>query len=512
MVTRIGGLSTGMDIDSLVGDLMKANRIPVDRLKQKRQVLEWQRDSYRQVNSQILDYRLNKLSNFRLEGTFLSKKATLTGNTTAVSAKVTSTSQTGTLSVKADNLAEAASKWSSADIRTADKTFDPSKALADQDVYLTGDFSKSTYTIKINDFSIDVDTTKDSLNDVMRRISEKTNVSAYYDTDSGKISFIAKETGTINGAAKDGDYITFEDDSGLLAGSFGIDTAVNDATNSKAAVNATVYINGLQTTRTSNTFSVNGVEVTLLAPGGGTSTTIQVSSDTDKVVDSIKQFIADYNELLSSLQDKQNEARYRDFLPLTDEQKIEMNDKDIAAWEEKAKSGMLKNDPTIRQAVTSLRSSISAQVETGDPVYKTLSSIGIETGQYFENGKLYLFDESKLRTALEQKPDAVKALFTSTGNGDADRSDVGIAGRMYSDLKNTLDQLSKKAGSSALLNDHSFLGKGIDRLSRDITSRSNRLGNLENRYYAQFTAMEKAIQRYNMQSAYLANAFGGGQQ
>ena len=35
---RIGGLASGMDIDTLVGDLMKAERIPLDKIKQKKYI------------------------------------------------------------------------------------------------------------------------------------------------------------------------------------------------------------------------------------------------------------------------------------------------------------------------------------------------------------------------------------------------------------------------------------------------------------------------------------------
>ncbi len=32
---RIGGLASGMDIDKIVGDLMKVERAPINKLKQK---------------------------------------------------------------------------------------------------------------------------------------------------------------------------------------------------------------------------------------------------------------------------------------------------------------------------------------------------------------------------------------------------------------------------------------------------------------------------------------------
>jgi flagellar hook-associated protein 2 len=45
MVMRITGFTSGLDIDTLVKDLMKAKRAPLDKLTQQKTTLEWQRDS-----------------------------------------------------------------------------------------------------------------------------------------------------------------------------------------------------------------------------------------------------------------------------------------------------------------------------------------------------------------------------------------------------------------------------------------------------------------------------------
>lgn len=43
MAIRISGLASGMDIDDIVSKLMKTERVPLDKLTQKKQTLEWQR-------------------------------------------------------------------------------------------------------------------------------------------------------------------------------------------------------------------------------------------------------------------------------------------------------------------------------------------------------------------------------------------------------------------------------------------------------------------------------------
>jgi flagellar hook-associated protein 2 len=46
---RISGIATGLDTDYIVSNLMKVERIPLDRLHQKRQLAQWKRDEYRNI-------------------------------------------------------------------------------------------------------------------------------------------------------------------------------------------------------------------------------------------------------------------------------------------------------------------------------------------------------------------------------------------------------------------------------------------------------------------------------
>lgn len=53
MDMRIGGLASGIDTDTIIKDLMKAERIPLDKMEQELTILEWQRDKYREINTKI---------------------------------------------------------------------------------------------------------------------------------------------------------------------------------------------------------------------------------------------------------------------------------------------------------------------------------------------------------------------------------------------------------------------------------------------------------------------------
>ncbi len=63
MVNRITGFSNVFDIDEIVSKLMKTEQAPLDKMTRQKQTLEWQRDSYREVNSKVkeLDDLIAKL-------------------------------------------------------------------------------------------------------------------------------------------------------------------------------------------------------------------------------------------------------------------------------------------------------------------------------------------------------------------------------------------------------------------------------------------------------------------
>src|SRR5690606_7993389 len=141
------------------------------------------------------------------------------------------------------------------------------------------------------------------------------------------------------------------------------------------------------------------------------SSTLTVQADTTKTFDKIKVFIDKYNETIADIEKQLVEKRYPDFQPLSAEQKKDMTDNDIELWEEKSRSGLLRNDPILKSAIQELRRSFTNPVE-GMPAgsINMLSQIGINTGTWSEGGKLFI-DEDKLKKALTDKPDQVMALF-----------------------------------------------------------------------------------------------------
>jgi flagellar hook-associated protein 2 len=147
-----------------------------------------------------------------------------------------------------------------------------------------------------------------------------------------------------------------------------------------------------------------------------------------------------------------------------------------------------------------------SRVEGLDGEYTSLASIGITTGSYYENGKLHI-DEDALRKAIETDLDQVIRLFT---NSSDEESEVGVATRVYRALDNAVDRITDTAGTSADLVDTSRIGKQIQVINDTISREEDRLQQVEERYWRQFTALERFIAQMNSQSAWLTSLLGGG--
>lgn len=491
---RVTGLSSGMDIDTLVQQMMTAKRAPLDKLTQKQQTLEWRRDSYRQVNSQLVDFRNNKLWKYRNSSEMNAFKSVVTGNTSAISVQATPGANQVDMKVEVKQLASQRSLTSTESLgdKVTGRTTLSSLGLTAEKPTLT--ISRGVGTSKDN-VTLEFSPT-DSIDSVIRKINSdtKANVTAALDEATGKITLKSKEYGDPS--------VEF---SGDLVGAFKM---TDPATGGDKA---SVKINGSQTPLEfdNNTFTMNGVIITLNSTTEtGEPSTITTKVDSTKMLDTIKSFINDYNSVLASLNTKVSEERYRDYPPLTDEQKSEMKEDDIKRWQEKAQSGLLKNDEILKSTVSDMRN-IVVNAKISDSSIN-LSSIGITTGQYYENGKLILDEtgEAKLKKAIEENPDQVMELFIgSSKNPDS----KGLFNDLYEKLATPLESISQRAGTSkystdltAAYNTESVMGKELKDLKSRISETQRKLTTLETRYYTQFTAMETAINKFNSQSSSLS--------
>jgi len=98
---RISGLASGLDTEKMVTDLMNAHRIPLDKITQKKQYLEWQLDDYRTTNRQLFDFSKNTFDNMILSTSFSAKTVNISSPNDVAIRNMGSTSDfSGTIKVE----------------------------------------------------------------------------------------------------------------------------------------------------------------------------------------------------------------------------------------------------------------------------------------------------------------------------------------------------------------------------------------------------------------------------
>lgn len=311
MVLRIGGLASGMDIDSLVEQLMTAERIPLDKITQKKTYTEWQRDDYREMNSLLLDFDSSIFNGVGKQANYIKKTVTIS-NSDALAVKNLNSTIDFSGNIQINKLGSAAYMQS-----------DPNKKIAISDTTKPlSEFNVNAQTITIRTikkdgslqtdkemFSYKIDPSKDSLDSIIAKINKDSGVTAFYDTATQQISLTAKNTGSASGQE-----IILNSDSVEIGDSFFTDVLNLDSNNNVAQINGRGTLgenveftyNGLKTTRPSNTFTINGVEFTAKKVSTD-PVTFSSTPDVDAILDTVTQFVNKYNELVEKVRGKTTE-------------------------------------------------------------------------------------------------------------------------------------------------------------------------------------------------------------
>lgn len=513
---RITGLASGMDTESLIKDMMRAQRLPMDKVLQRKQYMEWQRDDYRTINRQLFDFR-NLVSDNMMRSSTFSQKTVSSSNEEAVSVRNINSTSDFAGSVSVQRLAEQATMRSTAKVGSnvvgLTTPIDKSAKLSTLDPALTNPQTITIKSIKEDGtlqtaaeaFTLTFNPAEKSLQNVLDEINKGANVSAFYDSFTGKISVTAKNSGdNSNGNEIE---LTLSPEMRSFTNINANNTVAAGAGHGTVGVNAQFTFNGLITERPNNTFQINGFELNLKQVTVATVVNFSSATDTDKILESVTKFVDEYNKILADLNGQIREKNYRDFQPLTKEQRADLDEKEIELWDEKAKSGTLRNDSIVSSALSQMRSILNSSVTTASGTMR-LSDIGITTSSnYSDNGKLVI-NADKLKKAISDNPNGIYELFNADGATVAGK---GLGRQLRDSLDETRKKIVQKAGSDTAVNNTFSLGRTLNGYDSQISRFEDRLQMVETRYYRQFGAMEAAIQRANQQSAYLMNSFGGGQ-
>lgn len=524
---RIGGIASGMDTQQIIKELMNAERIPMNRIFQKREWTVWQRDAYREVNLAISKFR-DSFENLRLQTSFNALSAT-SGNTGIATATASGTAVPGSYVVEVQKMPEAAKIVSQAvlkddntKVKSSDNVFDvigrdrESEDAADFALKIKVDGDKEAIlNISKTDTFQSLASKISNLSYTVIEGDEEKQVSAglraSFDNTTGTLMIVSREMGdakqieVINQPVDAADQESVNELWNKLFGT--VEKATGEGQNGIVKV-GDFLIDDL----TSNKVTVHGVNLTVHQEG---TTNVVVGSDPEKVFDTIKGFVESYNQLIENLQGKVNERRNRDYLPLTNEERQALSEKETELWDEKAKQGLLTNDPIITGLLNEMRLLISNPVQgIPDGQINSLAQLGITTTSDWRAGGKLQINEDQLRAAITNNPDEVMHLFTKRAEESGDKNSMGIGDRIFGvngAINNSIKSLREKAGSPGNNSDtQSILAKDIKDVNDQLANWERRLMGIEDRYWKQFTAMEKALQKMNDQSAWImANMFGG---
>ena len=402
---------------------------------------------------------------------------------------------------------------------------------------------RDLYALTINGVEVGRYTRDTALETVINGInSSDAGVNVSYSQLTNQFVFTAKETG-------EGGRIQIDAD-GLAAELFGaVDPTANQAgytAGTDAVFRTTVNGASMTLTRSTNTFDVDGMSVTLsgtfnsawtgstpitsqdvanqVAAGtdagyfdpNGEAVSFTSATDADTIIDAVKQMVTDYNAIMEEVKKaytdmplrKTNGDRYE---PLTDEDRADMSEGAIKEYEEQAKTGILFMDSDISSLYNALRGAITPSGSDGS----FLRSIGISTN-YADGLTTLTLDEDALRQALATNPDQVRDAFTKSEEGGAATDGLmasiqKVTDRYAATTGATKGILIEKAGSqysptSALNN--TMLSK-IQDVDDEIERWQGKLSDQVDFYTNKFTQLEMLINQMNSQSSALAGLMGG---
>ncbi len=594
---QLGGLVSGFDTTSMVESLMKVEQLKVDKVQQQKMKVEWQKEAYVKVSDRYSEFILSMRDTFGISNSISShgltrpsttnnlnwlNKAT-TSNSSILEAKVLSEAKPGKYEVKVTQLAETFKAASAENVSKNKEGKNLAEQLgldAEQDIDL--EISNGKESIKIEGKAKDL-----TMDDLVTKINSLSGVSASYDKTIDRFFIQTTETGaehqlkitdnTGTGTSTSGGEVlkALKLDSSINSGQTytgqnakidyngakdiefssntfnlqGIEFSLNSSNVNETVIvnvstdvgqNAKIDYNGAKDIEfSSNTFNLQGIEFSLNSSNVNETVIVNVSTDVDAVVDKVKTFVDEYNKLTTDIGKILGEATYRDYAPLTDAQKENMTEKQIELWEEKAKSGLLRNDSIISMIQQNIKSAILQDVVLSDGTSINLNSIGIQTKSYSSaatSGELQI-DEEKLRAAITNNPSGVIELFFATpSDSDLNTSDrnlstsqvqekrkqCGLFNRITDVMVNGMSQIINKAGAGDSANNYrkvntfimldftasgskSLLDNRLLDINKRITTLNNSMAKIEARYWSKFTAMETALSKLQSQQSMFYN-------
>lgn len=549
---RLPGLATGMDTETMVKEMLTGEQNKIDKAKQKEQTLKWQQEIYREVINDVKGFN-DKYFSFTSKDSILISSA---WNTLAVNSSnpnvITATGSAGANQVdyKFDviNLAQPPRAESSTSLngktikkdsnlkdlglsgettfifRYGDEDNEVSKPItirtentykkeivpiqqvdADGKPMVDAD-GKPVYVQKVDvdgkpmvdadgnpiyeTKEIDVlDQPADTIETLVKKINNSTSgeVKASYSEMTGKFTIESSKTGSDSSlkiVSQNG-----KDESEALD-FLGFNAKGFTGTNSEVLVTSGSFSKTLE--EQSNSFTIDGIKYNVHAEGTSELTSKQ---DVQPVVDKMKAFVEDYNKIMDKVYDTLIQKPNREYPPLTESQKKDMDEDEIKKWEEKAKKGLLRNDSDMRKFMDDMQKSIF-----GDNM-QILNEMGLKSHEnYNKRGQISL-DETKFIKALENNSDKVYDMLAK-GSSSVMENMKSTIGKY---VGNSSSIFAKKAGLDKTASaTNNFYSEQLKKQADAIKELQRKMNNKENDLYKKFGLLESNMNKFNSQMNYFA--------
>lgn len=386
------GVGSGIDIRSLVDQLVAAERQPVQSRLDRREVqYQSQLSAFGALKSALSEFRtsadgLSDASDFR------SMKAS-SGNADAVSISASAAADPGQYDVQVNALASAQSLASGAFASPSSVLGGGTLTFRFGTVETDVDGAVSSFTQNadrgVATVEIDANASLAAVRDAVNEADIGVRASVLNDGSGERLVFSADDSGAANGFV-----IDVEADAGSSLGQLAFNAGASNLTRTRAGEDAELVVDGLAITRGSNEISdlIDGVTLTLQETTE-TASRIQISQDTAAVRGKIEAFVESFNTL---------------------QQQISQ----IAGYDaETEQGGILQGDAAVRSIQSSLRRLVTSPVDVlQNRSVRSLADLGITTTR---EGTLEI-DGDDLDEALANSFEEVGALFGVTGLVDGD--------------------------------------------------------------------------------------------
>ena len=273
------------------------------------------------------------------------------------------------------------------------------------------------------------------------------------------------------------------------------------------AQDAKIKLNNADFTSSSNVFNINGITIKALAE---TTEELTISTDTDTqgLYDKIKDFLSEYNSIINELTSLYNADSAKGYEPLTDDEKDEMSDSEIEKWEAKIKDALLRNDSTIGGVMNAMTSAMMQSYTVNGKTY-SLSSFGIHTMGYLNSAKnenyAYHIDGDEDDSITSGNTDKLLDMITNNPE-DVEEFMKELTSGLYKELDKKMK--STTLSSAYTIYNDKQMTKEEDSYKKQIKAWELKIEELENRYYKQFSNMEKQLAKMQSSTSSLTSLFG----